>query len=101
MDSINPENIEPTTPATPPDVPETVPEIISETIPEVPAVTIRIKPIIIRLLLLTYLLTALAFGYWYWMRPVRSDQFKDAHEKWRSIATIFHVPVPKDERWGW
>jgi hypothetical protein len=73
----------------------------STTIPEAPTVYIRGTHILIRLMLIAYLLSTLALGYWYWMRPVRADQFKSAHEKWRAIAKIFHVPVPKDERWGW
>jgi len=64
-------------------------------------VGIRIKPVIIRLLLLVYLVCIVCLGYWYWMRPVRADQFKSAQEKWRAIAQIYHIPVPKDERWGW
>jgi hypothetical protein len=73
----------------------------STSIPEAPTVHIRTNHIIIRLLVLVYLLSIFGLGYWYWMRPVRADQFKDAHEKWRAVAKIFHVPVPKDERWGW
>jgi len=48
-----------------------------------------------------YLLIILCIGYWYWMRPVRADQFKSAQDEWRGIAETFHLPVPKDERWGW
>jgi hypothetical protein len=68
---------------------------------ETPAVTFRTGSVVIRFLLLLYFLSIPMLGYWYWMRPVRVDQFKNAQEKWRAIAQIFHVPVPKDERWGW
>lgn len=61
----------------------------------------RWKAVLIRILLLLYLAWVPVAGYWYWIRPVRVDQFRDAHEKWRAIAQIFHVPVPRDERWGW
>jgi hypothetical protein len=70
-------------------------------LPEVTLANIRFRPLFVRFLLILYFVTVIAFGYWYWMRPVRADQFKDAHEKWRAVAKIFHVPVPKDERWGW
>ena len=66
-----------------------------------PEVGIRLRPILVRFLILLYSVLVVAFGYWYWMRPVRVDQFKDAQEKWRAIAAIYHIPIPKDERWGW
>ncbi len=60
----------------------------------------RLKRFAIRALIAIYLLGVLSFGYWYWMRPVRADQFRTAHRKWNEIAHVFGVPVPKDERWG-
>ncbi len=53
-----------------------------------------------RVLIAIYLIGVITFGYWYWMRPVRADQFRDALTKWREIAVDSDVPVPKDERWG-
>jgi hypothetical protein len=61
---------------------------------------VSIVGVLTGLLLGIYLAGVLCFGYWYWMRPVRADQFKDAQMKWRETALIFGVPVPKDERWG-
>ena len=56
--------------------------------------------VIANLLIAIYLIGVLCFGYWYWMRPVRADQFKNAQIKWREMAFVFMVPIPKDERWG-
>lgn len=58
-----------------------------------------IRKSFIKLLLLIYVITVLCFGYWYWMRPVRADQFKSAIERWQSYAAVYDVPYPKDERW--
>ncbi len=52
------------------------------------------------LILVMYLVGALISGYWYYTRPVRADQFAAAQQKWRGIAVVFGLPVPKDERWG-
>lgn len=70
-------------------------------VPNAPVVPIRFGSLIIKLLLILYLISIPMLAYWYWMRPVRVDQFKDAQTKWRAIAQQFHLPVPKDERWGW
>lgn len=56
--------------------------------------------VIANLLIAVYLIGVVCFGYWYWMRPVRADQFTNAQIKWRETAIVFMVPVPKDERWG-
>lgn len=60
----------------------------------------RFKRALIRVLFVVYLIGVVAFGYWYWARPVRADQIKGAHRIWHGIAEVFGVPVPKDERWG-
>ena len=82
----------PPQPITPPEPAEPV---------DLPTIPIRVGPIIIKFLLLIYLISIPMLAYWYFMRPVRADQFKDAQTKWRAMATQFHIPVPKDERWGW
>jgi hypothetical protein len=66
-----------------------------------PEVGIRAGHAIISILIPIYFISILCLGYWYWMRPVRADQFKDAQTKWRAIAQVYNIPVPKDERWGW
>lgn len=53
----------------------------------------------IRILITLYMLSIIALGYWYWMRPVRADQINTAYSKWHDMAEIFNVPLPKDERW--
>ena len=50
-------------------------------------------------LLAGYLLLVLLSGYWYWIRPVRGDQFKNAVTWWTGIALVYDFPVPLDERW--
>ncbi|HDS30873.1 MAG TPA: hypothetical protein ENN67_07525 [Firmicutes bacterium] len=60
----------------------------------------RIRRILARILFIVYIVGILAFGYWYYSRPVRPDQFRNAHRVWYSLLDEFGVPVPKDERWG-
>lgn len=59
----------------------------------------RFKRVIVRVLFVIYLLGVVAFGYWYWARPVRADQFVNAHRIWHGIAETVGIPVPRDERW--
>ena len=59
----------------------------------------RFNRALIRVLFVVYLIGVVAFGYWYWARPVRADQVKSAHRIWHGIVEEFGVPVPKDERW--
>lgn len=60
----------------------------------------RIRNFIFGVLVAVYLLTVIISGYWYWSRPVRKDQIDNAYEWWTAIAEVYHIPVPKDERWG-
>jgi hypothetical protein len=62
--------------------------------------SIRFRNFIFSLMLIVYIFTTLAFGYWYMSRPVRKDQIDRAYGWWSAIATVYHIPVPKDERWG-
>jgi hypothetical protein len=59
------------------------------------------KRFFVRLLLFVYILCVLGFSYWYWMRPVRSEQFTEARKAWGGYAEAFNIPVPEDERYGW
>ena len=59
----------------------------------------RFRSFIFSLLIFVYLLTSLAFGYWYWARPVRAEQITSGYEWWSEIAEIYGVPHPKDVRW--
>jgi hypothetical protein len=59
----------------------------------------KIKRILVRFLLAIYIIMVLFFGYWYWARPVRADQFNHAENAWRELAEVFHVPLPDDVRW--
>jgi len=61
----------------------------------------KARRFIVRVLIALYLISVFFLGYWYWMRPVRADQFKAAQENWRGLATVYGIPIPKDERWGW
>ncbi len=62
--------------------------------------TLNPKRSFIRLLLLVYLVMVVAFGYWYWMRPIRATQLEKQHNKWREIGEVFKVPIPSDETWS-
>ena len=60
----------------------------------------RIRSIIFCLLVVVYICATIVSGYWYLSRPVRKNQINNAYEWWTSIAEVYHLPVPKDERWG-
>ncbi len=60
----------------------------------------RVRRVFVRVFYVIYLIGVLAFGYWYWTRPVRADQFRSAHRMWYGIAESVGIPVPEDERWG-
>ncbi len=53
----------------------------------------------IRLLIALYIVIVLAFGFWYWIRPVREVQITHAYETWYEIAVIYNIPLPKAETW--
>lgn len=59
----------------------------------------KFRRISLRFLLAIYIIMVLVFGYWYWARPVRVNQFNHAENAWRELAEVFHVPLPEDVRW--
>lgn len=61
----------------------------------------RLKRLIVRVLISVYILAAVGLAAWYWMRPVRAEQFTQAQEEWRGIAQVYHIPIPEDNRHGW
>lgn len=62
---------------------------------------LSLQRIFIRFVILVYILCVIGCTYWYWMRPVRVDQFAEAQETWRGYAEVFNVASPDDERYGW
>lgn len=59
----------------------------------------QFRRILVRGLIATYLILVILLGYWYWLRPVRVDQISRAYAKWHSLADIYKIPTPVDERW--
>lgn len=59
----------------------------------------RIRSFVFGGLVVIYILAVLGLGYWYWTRPVRPGQFTHAYNWWFSVAEIYNIPVPKDERY--
>jgi len=59
----------------------------------------RLRNLFYHALVVTYTIAVLAFGYWYFARPVRSNQIKNAYDWWTAVGRIYEVPMPKDERW--
>lgn len=94
QNNINPEELEhPNT---------TESEVISdESLSSEALARFRIRPVVVKILLLSYFVCVLVFTYLYWMRPVRADQFVNAYNNWRAVAEIYGIPLPKDNRWGW
>ncbi len=60
----------------------------------------RVRRVIFTVLMVCYMLAILVSGYWYWAKPVRSDQFVSAYTWWTAIGKIYDLPFPRDERWG-
>ena len=60
----------------------------------------KFRNFIFSLLVIVYIFTTLVSGYWYMSRPIRKDQIDKAYVWWTAIAGVYHIPVPKDERWG-
>jgi hypothetical protein len=60
----------------------------------------HVRRILVRIFFVIYVIGVLAFGYWYWTRPVRADQYRNALIVWDGLLDSFGLPVPKDERWG-
>lgn len=50
-------------------------------------------------LIIIYMVLVLLSGYWYWLRPVRADQFNNACRWWIGVADVYEFPVPNDQMW--
>ena len=50
-------------------------------------------------LVVIYIVAIIISGWWYFARPVRAEQFNNAYEWWSSLAEVYDIPVPKDERY--
>ena len=60
----------------------------------------RLRNLFYHALVVIYTIAVLGFGYWYFARPVRSDQINNAYDWWTAVGRIYDVPMPKDERWN-